>query len=143
MRKLLAFFRNTGVRAINRFNSKTRTKLIAIFLVAKVIPLVLLSAIAWQQIVSLGSMLQKIAVDDSSAALNASAVENIERMTTDTAQRVASFLYDRDDDIRYLATLPQLQEIYRAAQSGTDVDSAREGVEAAYQAFGSSMAIHK
>jgi len=101
-------------RFINHFGLNLRAKLITIFLVVKVIPLVVLTVVAWQQIVSLGTTLQNIAVSDSSAALNASAVESIERMTTDTAQRVASFLYDRDDDIRYLATITPSEEAYAA-----------------------------
>jgi PAS domain S-box-containing protein len=53
-----------------------------------------------------------IAVKDSVSALNASAVESIERMTTDTAQSVANFLYDRDRDIKYVSLLAQNDEVY-------------------------------
>ena len=91
-----------------------RTKLILIFLFAKVIPIVLLTAIAWRQINILGDELREIAVEDSSAALNDSAVENIERLSTDTAGRVAEFLYGRDDDLRYLAAMEPTEENYRA-----------------------------
>ncbi|MDR1649218.1 MAG: response regulator [Synergistaceae bacterium] len=80
-----------------------KDKLMIIFLVVKIIPLILLSIIAWRQFAILGNTLETIAVKDSFRSLNASAVENIERMSTDTAQRVASFLYGRDTDIRYLA----------------------------------------
>ncbi len=97
----------------NKLGLKMRSKLIIVFVLVKVIPLVLLAVIAWQQIVKLGDLVREIAVSDSSAALNASAVENIERMTTDTAKRVADFLYDRDDDLRYLATLTPSDEAYR------------------------------
>ena len=90
-----------------------RAKLISIFLVAKVVPLILLTVIAWRQISILGDALQQIAVQDASAALNDNAVENIERMTTDTAQAVADFLYARDDDILYLASLEPTHENYR------------------------------
>ncbi|MDR1874716.1 MAG: HAMP domain-containing protein, partial [Synergistaceae bacterium] len=100
-----------------------RTKLMVIFLVAKIIPLILLAVIAWRQFTMLGSLLREIAVDDSSVALNASAVENIERMSTDTAQRVADFLYGRDGDIRYLAAL--------AGALGGDIDR----IEEAYGQF--------
>ncbi len=89
-----------------------RSKLIAIFLLVKVVPLLLITLLAWNQIVSLGSTLRTIAVKDSSVALNQSAVENIERMTTDTAGSVARFLYARDDDIRYLASLEPTPENY-------------------------------
>ena len=113
MKKLLRTFSNIFSRIANRFALKTRVKLIIIFLLAKVIPIILLLVIAWHQIVFLGGTLQNIAVSDSSAALNASAIENIERMTTDTARRVADFLYDRDDDIRYLASIEPSEEAYR------------------------------
>ncbi|MDR2732008.1 MAG: response regulator [Fibromonadaceae bacterium] len=44
-------------------------------------------------------------LENSINSLNAGAVESIERMTTDIAKSLADFLYERDDDIRYLATL--------------------------------------
>lgn len=91
-----------------------RSKLIIIFLLVKVIPLILLAAIAWRQFTIQGHVLQDIAVTDSSQALNNSAVENIERMSTDAAQRVADFLYARDADILYVASLPQEPEAYEA-----------------------------
>ena len=80
-----------------------REKLIIIFLVVKVIPLILLASIAWQALATLGTILRKTAVEDSRNALTALAVENIERITTDTAQKVAEFLYQRDADISLLA----------------------------------------
>ncbi|MDR1978483.1 MAG: response regulator [Synergistaceae bacterium] len=94
-----------------------------IFLVVKIIPLILLAAIAWRQFTILGNVLREIAVSDSASALNASAVENIERMSTDTAQRVADFLYKRDEDIRYLAGI--------ARTYGGDIDR----IEEAYAQF--------
>jgi signal transduction histidine kinase/CheY-like chemotaxis protein/HAMP domain-containing protein len=72
-----------------------------------------LTAIAWYQFVALGNTLRDTAVSDSSAALNDSAIENIERMTTDTAQRVADFLYERDADILYVADIPPSEDAYR------------------------------
>jgi len=80
-----------------------REKLIAIFLVVKVLPLILLACIAWQSLISLGTILRQTAVRDSRNALTAMAVENIERLTTDTAQKVAEFLYHRDADISFIA----------------------------------------
>jgi len=90
-----------------------RAKLIMIFLCVQVLPLVLLTVMAWQQVQMLSSLLRDISVEDASAALNDSAVENIERMSTDTAQQVATFLYERDDDILYLATMEPTLENYR------------------------------
>ncbi len=80
-----------------------REKLIIIFLLAKVIPLILLAVIAWQALVSLGTVLRQTSVTDSKEALTALAVENIERISTDAAQKVAEFLYQRDSDIVTLA----------------------------------------
>jgi signal transduction histidine kinase/CheY-like chemotaxis protein/HAMP domain-containing protein len=82
-----------------------RAKLLLIFIVVKVIPLILLTVIAWYQFVSLGASVSEIAVTDATEALNHSAIESIERMTTDTAQQVADFLYERDDDISYIAAV--------------------------------------
>ena len=92
-------------RIFSHVNATMRSKLIVTFLVVKIIPIILLTAIAMVQIMLLGKELQEMAVKDATEALNDSAVENIERMTTDTAQRIADFLYLRDDDIRYLASL--------------------------------------
>jgi signal transduction histidine kinase/CheY-like chemotaxis protein/HAMP domain-containing protein len=97
---------------MNNMGFGMRTKLIIIFLIVKVIPLILLMAIAWYQFITLGNVLRDIAVEDSTAALNRSAVENIERLTTATAQRVASFLYERDADIEYLSRLEPEEENY-------------------------------
>jgi hypothetical protein len=94
-------------------NLKLRSKLILIFLVVKVIPIILLTVLAWTQIRSMGNILRDIAVSDSSNALNDSAIENIERMTTDTALMVADFLYERDEDILLLANLKPSDELYR------------------------------
>ena len=92
-------------KIFSRFNVSMRTKLVVTFLVTKIIPIVLLTVLAVVQIMSLGQKLQNMAVQDATEALNDSAVENIERMTTDTAQRIAEFLYLRDNDIRYLASV--------------------------------------
>ena len=80
-----------------------REKLIFIFLIVKILPLILLASIAWRALVSLGDILRETAVLDSREALTAMAVENIERISTDAAQKVAEFLYQRDADISFLA----------------------------------------
>lgn len=109
-----------------------RAKLISIFTVIKVIPLILLALLAWNQSWDLGEELRErtkslmlkanqslsktgeLAVNDAVKALDAQATEDIERMTTDTALRVADFLYDRDNDIRFLSSLKPNTEIYRS-----------------------------
>ncbi|MDR1745298.1 MAG: hypothetical protein LBS30_06060, partial [Planctomycetota bacterium] len=99
---------STGL--FRNFSFSMQTKLIAIFVLAKVIPLALLCAIAWYQFMVLGDTMKEIAVTDSAKALNDSAVKNIERISTDTALRVADFLYARDADIRYVAGIEPTEE---------------------------------
>ncbi|MCL2059762.1 MAG: response regulator [Oscillospiraceae bacterium] len=101
-------------RFLNRIQLMLRPKLIIIFMVVKVVPIILLTVVAWSQIMSLGHLLRNIAVADSTKALNDSARENIERMTTDAAAAVASFLYQRDQDVLLLASLPPSDDAYRA-----------------------------
>ena len=92
-------------RVFSKSNISMRSKLIITFLFTKILPIILLTVIATVQINSLGNNLQDTAVEDATVALNNSAVENIERMSTDTARRIADFLYQRDNDIRYLAQI--------------------------------------
>ncbi|MDR2116445.1 MAG: response regulator [Planctomycetaceae bacterium] len=80
-----------------------REKLIIIFLIVKIIPLILLAVIAWHALITLGDVLRDTSVTDSREALTASAVEKIERISTETAQKVAEFLYSRDADISFIA----------------------------------------
>jgi signal transduction histidine kinase/CheY-like chemotaxis protein/HAMP domain-containing protein len=121
-----------------------RARLITVFLVVKIIPLLLLTIIVGLQFSSLSAVITdrtiilnermnqsiektgEIAVSDSTAALNDSAVENIERMTTDIARNVANFLYERDADIRYLSKVAQDPELYRQyinAKTGKVLDA--------------------
>jgi PAS domain S-box-containing protein len=109
-----------------------RAKLIALFVVIKVIPLVLLAMLAWRQAWLLGEELQqrtelltttavqaikkteKISIADAVEAMDNRAREDIERMTTDTARRVADFLYARDSDILMAASLQPDADIYKS-----------------------------
>ena len=113
MKRFSAFL---GV-VLDKLGLRMRAKLMVIFLIIKVIPLLVLVSLAVSQIVKLSADLRQMAVEDSSRALNDSAVESIERITTDTAARVADFLYQRDYDILYLATLPPSDEAYQAFSS--------------------------
>ena len=89
---------------LHRMKLGLRLKLIIIFLVENIIPIVLLAVIALNQIAVLGHSLREIAVEDSSQALNKNATESIERITTDAAANVARFLRERDNDIISLAS---------------------------------------
>jgi signal transduction histidine kinase/CheY-like chemotaxis protein len=108
-----------------------RAKLITIFIIIKVIPLVLLTIIAWGQFRYLAEELNRrteelknkanealvkmgdVAVADSVSALNNSAIIRLERTSTDLAKRVADFLYERDNDILYAAGLEPDAAVYR------------------------------
>ncbi len=108
-----------------------RAKLIVIFVIIKVLPLVFIALVAWQQALNLGEEMKertqnmadkavneltqagKLAVDDAVRALDDRGTEEIERLTTDTARNVANFLYERDDDIRTLAAFPVDEKIYK------------------------------
>ena len=105
------------------FMGGIRGKLIAIFLVIKVLPLLLLAWFAWHAAQQLGqdvsvkaggmadAMLNSIktmgdtVTEDSIRALDLRSREAIEAMTTDAAKEIADFLYDRDRDIRMAAGL--------------------------------------
>ena len=112
------------------FMGGIRGKLISIFVLIKVIPLLLLAWFAWYATSRLGNdvsakagsmadailvtmkSMGKTATDDSIRALDLRSREAIEALTTDTAKEIASFLYDRDNDIRQAATLPPSEEAF-------------------------------
>lgn len=118
-------------RMFARLGLGMRAKLIILFVVIKVVPLVLLALVAWRYSWQLGEDLRQrtheltltanealsktgdVAVTDAVKALDKRAREDIERMTTDTALRVAAFLYSRDDDIRLLSAFKPDAGIYR------------------------------
>jgi signal transduction histidine kinase/DNA-binding response OmpR family regulator/HAMP domain-containing protein len=112
---------------LNRFDLGLKAKLIIIFLLVKVIPLIALTGLAWRQIETMGRSLRELAVSDSTVALNASAIENIERMTTDTALSVADFLYERDADILSLAGIEPSERNYRSFANGKTSRVVRKG----------------
>ncbi|MDR1359885.1 MAG: hypothetical protein LBJ82_02790 [Deltaproteobacteria bacterium] len=109
-----------------------RAKLIALFVIIKVLPLILLASLAWYQTNELGKglilrteeiadkaksaldMAGSIAVDDAKSALDSRATEDIERLSTDTARQVADFLYERDEDLRQAALVRPEAGTYRA-----------------------------
>ncbi|MDR0876227.1 MAG: response regulator [Clostridiales Family XIII bacterium] len=115
---------------MDRRGFSIRTRLIIVFLVVKIVPIVVLLLIAWSQFTLLGEEIKAhtdrlatemtqtletsgdIAVTDASTALNASATEQIERITTDIASSVADFLYGRDEHIRYLSLIEPTEENY-------------------------------
>ncbi len=107
-----------------------RAKLVWLFVIIKVVPLILLALVAWIGVKLLGGEIErhtgrlaeevKQAVGEmrsgfSSAAekaLNDRAREELERLTTDTARLVADFLYSRDMDVLQAARLRPGQDQY-------------------------------
>ncbi|MDR2725180.1 MAG: hypothetical protein LBC90_03760, partial [Candidatus Adiutrix sp.] len=102
-----------SLKRLAKWKPGIRAKLLIIFLLVKIIPLILLALIAWRQFLSQGEMLRDISVSDATSALNDRAVEHIERMTTDAALRVSAFLYACDSDILLLAGLEPSENNFR------------------------------
>jgi len=112
MNGLMNTINDFGDRIWNKFSTSMQRKLLILFLVIKILPLILIASIAWIEVLSLGTSLQKISIEESTEALNDIATENIERLSTDTAKAIADFLYKRDDDILYLSRIPPSWENY-------------------------------
>ena len=116
---------------LTRLGFGIKAKLIILFVVIKVIPLILLTIIAIRQFYHLGSQLRMnigdvetevnkalvkmgdVAIEDSVETLNNSAISQLERTSTDLANRIAEFLYQRDSDIRYAADIEPTESAYR------------------------------
>jgi PAS domain S-box-containing protein len=126
-------FTNYINQVADRLGMGMRSKLMVVFVLVKVIPIILLTALAWYQITQLGTILREEAVVDSVEALNHSAIENIERMTTGIAEEVAEFLYSRDADISVLAEMkpPSLSD----SQNLNPSDNVYAALEEQYRAF--------
>ena len=108
-----------------------RDKLIGIFVIIKVLPLIALALFAAQQISLLGNTFKDesnemvadtktlvnttgtLASESSITALDEKSRESIERLTTDIAAAVADFLYARDKDILQASDLPVTETSYR------------------------------
>lgn len=108
-----------------------RSKLILLFVLIKVVPLILIAVVAWEGVTRLGSHLGgqtdqltgevretvgtmgKTFSKEAERALDNRAREEIERLTTDTARAVADFLHDRDRDILLAAQIPPAATNYQ------------------------------
>ncbi len=107
-----------------------REKLIGIFVLIKVIPLVIVAWIAWEAVKSLGDNVTTnveemsasmrdavaqagdLAIQDVIRALDLRSREAIEQRTTDTAQAVAAFLYGRNQDTQFAAKIAPGRDAY-------------------------------
>lgn len=115
----------------NSYLTGIRGKLIVVFVLIKVIPLVLLAWFAWHAISILGedvstkaggmaegmlstmNVVGKTVTEDSIKALDERSREAIESLTTDAAKEIATFLYDRDRDIKLAAGLEPSEASFR------------------------------
>jgi diguanylate cyclase (GGDEF)-like protein/PAS domain S-box-containing protein len=111
-------------------NLNIRTKLIILFIFIKVIPLILLAVITLFGIHALDvsftensvqlkettkevvSSTAEIAVADSISALDRKSQDSLEKMSNQLAHAVADFLYERDHDLLFLATVSRDKKIY-------------------------------
>ena len=108
-----------------------RAKLIGLFVLIKMIPLVLIAWYAWHASQQLGTDISSQAgnmadnmlfsiktvgqtvTEDSINALDERSREAIEVLTTDTAKEIADFLHGRDQDIRLAASLEPSETGFR------------------------------
>jgi len=99
-------------KLLNKVNLKLHQKLIIIFLIVNVVPIILLSVVAFVHIFTLSGSLRDTAVIDSMNALNDSSRDKLERITVEIAKSVTEFLHRRDQDILTLSALPHSEDIY-------------------------------
>jgi len=113
------------------FLKSIRGKLISIFILIKMIPVIALALLAGYAGVQLSEevsdrsvamadyMLESIqevgdsVIEDSTIALDDKSRESIERLTTDTARAIANFLYQRDQDILLASKITLSEESFR------------------------------
>jgi len=108
-----------------------RAKLIGVFIVIKVVPLILLGIIAWEAIKTFSDNAREqtlnaandlretiteageLTIADTVQALDDTARESIERLSTDMARNVARFLYQRDNEILFAGSIKPNKDLYR------------------------------
>ncbi|MDR1889804.1 MAG: EAL domain-containing protein [Zoogloeaceae bacterium] len=127
------------------YKLSVRVRLILVFIAIKVLPLMLLLWIAWNQTQKTADDLKAhihtltetsnnaihqvgdMAIDDAIKALDERATDAIERLSTDTANRVAEFLYERDADILIAAQNAPDATAYRRFVDNKRRNLARHG----------------
>lgn len=113
------------------YKASIRDKLIGVFVLIKVIPLIILAWFVWNEISSLSVTLEthvnemaktssqttkqvaNLAISSSIRTLDIRSREAIEHLTTDTARNVAAFLESRDVDIRMASLLKPDKDLYQ------------------------------
>ena len=121
-------------------NMKIKAKLILLFIIIKVIPLLLLSYIAVEGVKSLDKSLSlstqslftqsktiisntaNMAIDDSIKALDEKSQTSMEMLSYNIANNVASFLYERDSDILLLSKLSMNQNVLNSFYNSKSKD---------------------
>ncbi|PKI81531.1 two-component sensor histidine kinase, partial [Malaciobacter halophilus] len=119
-------------------NITIKAKLILIFILIKVIPLLLIAYIAYEGVVKLDEYLRNStkylfnqskeiilntaneSIGDSVKNLDKKSQLSIERLTFEIANKVADFLYERDKDLLFLSNISLnekiLKEFYKSKQ---------------------------
>jgi len=126
-------------------NLKIKSKLILLFIVIKVIPLVLLSYIAIEGAKNLNTYFEQTtkntfdkskniitatattAISDSIKALDKKSQLTLERLSYEIANNVASFLYERDKDLLFLSSLNLNDKILQNFQTIKTASVAQHG----------------
>ena len=113
-------------------NLSIRIKLIIIFIIIKVIPLLLIAFIVYAGVSKLDSYLTEstnflfneskeiitntanASIEDSIKNLDKKSQESLEKISYEIANQVASFLYERDNDILFLSKLELNEEVLKS-----------------------------
>lgn len=113
-------------------NLSIRIKLIIIFIVIKILPLLLIAYIAYEGVLKLDNYLTKstnflfnqskeiilntanASIEDSIKNLDKKSQESLEKVSYEIANQVANFLYERDKDILFLSKLDVNQDILKS-----------------------------
>ncbi len=110
-------------------NLKIKTKLLLLFIVIKIIPLLILSYIAIEGAMALSNYFENTtkstftnskniikntaqsSIEDSIKELDSKSQISLERLTYEVANNIAAFLYERDKDLLFLSQLSLNEEI--------------------------------
>lgn len=112
-------------------NFSIKVKLVVLFIFIKIIPLLLISYIAYEGAIKLEKYINdstrylfnknkeivmntaNASIEDSIKSLDKKSQLAIERLSFETAQKVAEFLYERDYDLLFLSKLNLNEEILK------------------------------
>ena len=112
-------------------NLSIKIKLIIIFILIKILPLLVIAYIAYEGVVKLDNYLTKstnflfnqskeiiintanASIEDSIKNLDKKSQESLEKVSYEMAKQVANFLYERDKDILFLSKLDLNEEVLR------------------------------